>query len=49
MGVPGASVTVPVPGVEAVDVTLVGAANPEKVEPVAKVLVTCGVLKILRA
>lgn len=49
MGVPGASATVPVEGVTAAEVTLTGAVDPEKVEPTSKVLVTCGVLKILRA
>lgn len=49
MGVPGVLDTAPVDGVEAVDVTLVGALNPEKVEPSAKQLITCGVLRILRA
>lgn len=49
MGIPGVLDEAPVQGVEAVDVTLVGAADPEKVVPAVKDLVTCGTLRILPA
>jgi len=39
----------PVAGVTSVIVTLVGAVNPEQVDPYPKVIVKCGALRILEA
>lgn len=49
MGLPGVLGTQPVDGVEAVEVTLVGAGDPEKVTPTTCAAVTCGLLRLLPA
>lgn len=49
MGVPGVTEDPPVAGVTSVDVELVGAVNPDRVDPGAKIIVKCGALRILEA
>lgn len=49
MGVPGVSAAPGIEGVTSATITLVGAVDPEQVAPPAKTIVTCGLLKILKA